>query len=61
MIGLVLISYFTKRLFSSQVLKELYQTKYDRRPSKSQLSHELRIEKAKSVAIRPNMPVLSEI
>jgi hypothetical protein len=39
MIGLVLISYFTKRLFTSQVLKELYQTKYDRRAVKPQSNY----------------------
>jgi hypothetical protein len=30
LIGLMLISYFTKRLFTSQLLRELYQTKFDR-------------------------------
>ena len=30
MIGLLFLSYFTKRLFVSQLLKELYQTKFNR-------------------------------
>ena len=30
MIGLLFLSYFTKRLFISQLLKELYQTKFNR-------------------------------
>lgn len=30
LIGLMVISYFTKRLFTSQLLRELYQTKFDR-------------------------------
>jgi hypothetical protein len=30
MIGLLVLSYFTKRLFVSQLLKELYQTKFNR-------------------------------
>jgi hypothetical protein len=30
MIGLLLVSYFTRQLFVSQLVKELYQTKFDR-------------------------------
>jgi hypothetical protein len=30
MIGLLIVSYFSKRLFVSQLLKELYQTKFIR-------------------------------
>jgi len=30
LIGLLIVSYFTKRLFVSQLLKELYQTKFNR-------------------------------
>jgi hypothetical protein len=30
MIGLLMVSYFSKRLFVSQLLKELYQTKFIR-------------------------------
>jgi len=61
MIGFVLISYFTKRLFTSQVLKELYQTKHDRRAvKKPNLTPETRPVKGKQAAIRPNLPLVSD-
>ena len=54
LIGLMLISYFTKRLFTSQLLRELYQTKFDRgdlTQKTPRASHKARVRPSQTVKI----------
>ena len=51
LIGLMLISYFTKRLFTSQLLRELYQAKFDRGDLSNKSDRKTPIRQSQTVKI----------